>query len=112
MKHDGENDAVHRRGAHHGAWVALAVLVDAHIGIEICAPDHPDWAVLRGFLVVPAEELLVGENHARQVQKASTAAQSLPRRLGYGRFPSRPRFHSFAAASADVTRLEHHDAAT
>ena len=27
-----ENDAVHRRGARRGAWVALAVLVDAHIG--------------------------------------------------------------------------------
>ena len=24
-----ENDAVHHRGAHHGTWVALAVLADA-----------------------------------------------------------------------------------
>ena len=71
-----ENDAVHHRGANHGAWVALAVLVDAHIGIEIClscgppvGPNHPNRAVLRGSLVVPAEELLVGEHHARQVQR-------------------------------------------
>ena len=71
-----ENDAVHHRGANHGAWVALAVLVDAHIGIEIClpcgppvGPRHPNRAVLRGSLVIPAEELLVGEHHARQVQR-------------------------------------------
>ena len=48
-----ENDAVHHRGAHHGAWVALAVLVDTHIGIEIClscgspvGSNHPDRTVL------------------------------------------------------------------
>ena len=39
-----ENDAVHHRGAHHGAWVALAVLVDAHIGIEICLACGLPWA--------------------------------------------------------------------
>ena len=75
MKHGGENDAAHHRGAHHGAWVALAVLVDAHIGIEIClscAPfvgsNHPYRTVLCWSLVIPAEELLVTEHHARQVQ--------------------------------------------
>ena len=48
-----ENDAVHQRGAHHGAWVALDVLVDAHIGIEICrswrwsmSSRHPNRTVL------------------------------------------------------------------
>ena len=49
-----ENDAVHH-GAHHGAWVALAVSVDAHIGMEIClscgppmGSNHPSRTVLRG----------------------------------------------------------------
>ena len=70
-----ENDAVHHRSTHHGAWVALAVIVEAHIGIEIClscgAPvrsNHPDRTTLRGSSVTPAEELLVREHHARQVQ--------------------------------------------
>ena len=62
-----ENDAVHHRGAHFGAWVALAVLVDAHIGIEICL-SCPSRTVLGGSSVIPAEELLVREHHARQVQ--------------------------------------------
>ena len=68
-----ENDAVHHRGVHHCAWVALAVLVDAHIGIEISpscsssvSPDHPNWVVLRGSLVLPAEEFLVRERHTAQ----------------------------------------------
>ena len=59
----------------NGAWVALAVLVDAHIGIEIClscglpvGSNHPNRTVLRGSFVVPAEERLVREHHARQVQ--------------------------------------------
>ena len=70
-----ENDAVHHRGAHDGASVALAVLVDAHIGIEIClscgppvGSNHPNRTVLVRSGVIPAEELLVGEHHARQVQ--------------------------------------------
>ena len=70
-----ENDLVRDRGAHHGAWVALAVLVDAHVGIEICfscrssmSSRHPQWPVLVRPSVVPAEELLVGEHHARHVQ--------------------------------------------
>ena len=48
-----DTDAVHDRGAHYGAQVALAVLVDAHVGIEIClscrspmGSDHPNWIVL------------------------------------------------------------------
>ena len=32
-------------------------------------PNHPNLAVLRGSLVIPAEEFLVGEHHARQVQR-------------------------------------------
>ena len=76
-----ENDAVHHRGAHlaqprhHVAWVSLAVLVDAHIGIEIClsckspvGSNRPLWEVLRGSNVIPAEEFLVREHQARQVQ--------------------------------------------
>ena len=66
---------VHRRGAHHGAWVALAVLFDAHIGIEICltrrlpvGSNHRNRTVLGGSSVMPAEELLVREHHAHEVQ--------------------------------------------
>ena len=70
-----ENDAVYHRGAHRGAWVALAVLVGAHVEIEIClscrspvGSNHPNWVVLRGSSVIPVEEFLVREHHARQVQ--------------------------------------------
>ena len=70
-----ENDAVHHLSAHHGAWVALDVLVDAHIAIEICLScgppvgcNHPDRTVLARPGLIPAEELLVKEHHARQVQ--------------------------------------------
>ena len=54
--------AVHHRGAHHDAWVALAVLVNAHLDRDLPfvqlfrEPDHPNWVVLRGFLVLPTEE--------------------------------------------------------
>ena len=81
-----ENDAVHHRSIHDGAWVALAVLVDAHVGNEICLScgppvgcNHPNWTVLCWSLVVPAEKLLVREHHTRQVQRASNAVCHGPR---------------------------------
>ena len=81
-----ENDAVHDRGAHHGAWVALAVLVDAHVGIEIClscissmSSRHPNRTVLARPSVIPAAELLVGEHHVRQVQGLQNAVCNGPR---------------------------------
>ena len=80
-----ENDAVHHRGAHHGAWVAVAVLVHAHIEIEIClscgrpvGSNHPNWVVLRGSRLIPAEESLVREHHARQVQRLHGRSSILP----------------------------------
>ena len=47
-----ENDAGHHRGVHHSAWVALVVLVDAHVRIGIClscrsllGSNHPNLVV-------------------------------------------------------------------
>ena len=64
------DEALRDRDAHHGAWVALAVLVGAQFAIEICfscgpsvGSNHPNRIVLVRFSVIPAEELLVGEHH-------------------------------------------------
>ena len=53
-----ENDAVHHRSTHQGAWNSLAALVDAHMVIEIClscgpfvGSNHPNWTVLCWSLV-------------------------------------------------------------
>ena len=66
---------VHDRGAHHGAWLALAVLVDEHVGLEISlsrrsstSSRHPHRLFLARSNVVPVVELLVKKHHARQVQ--------------------------------------------
>ena len=99
MKHGGENDAVHHRGAHHGAWVALGVLVDAHTRIEIClscvpavGSKQPKRTVLCGPSVIPAEEFLVREPHARQVQ-----GLQMPFAIG-----PRARTHALQRVSAKV----------
>ena len=75
MKHEGKRCRSPSQHPPWCAWVSLAVLVDAHIGIEIClscgppvGSNHPHWTVLSWSLAVPAEELLVREHHARQVQ--------------------------------------------
>ena len=73
----------------------LTVLVDAHIRIEICltcrssvGPDHPIWTVLRGSLVIPAEEFLVRKHHPAATTSSDNTKQ---RRNDHNRDDGRPR---------------------